>query len=321
MTLPALVEQHPAKQLARIAFTQLTGEQVHRLVRLQKGWGHISWTVRTHSGRYLLKTGLRRPALADLYRQVAAQQQAAAHIPTPLVVAISDHGAALQRPCYVQTWLDGVDGEVLLPRLGPQGVQHFGRALGAAVAAMHQVPGPRFAEDCSGAVTYASWTDACHARLSRVTAANEKAAVLDTGVLSTVVDHLAERIGDLPRTITPRLTHRDLYLPNALQLAGANGAVGLIDWESAAFYDPVWDFVKLGMWVFDRHPELRAPFMDGYGPLPGAFDERLAVYQGIEYLAGFPYFGAAWPDATMLTGFRRLLNDWLATHCPTGTRS
>lgn len=323
MTLPTPAEQHPHANLARMAFTQLTSEPVLRLTRLNKGWGHISWIVRTSSGRYLLKIGLRRPDLADLYRQVAAQQQAAGRIPTPLVVAISDHGGALQRPHFVQTWVPGTDGETLLPHLGSRSLSDFGHALGTTVATMHSIPGARFAEDCAGTITYASWTDACQSRLARMTTDNERAAVLPGPVLRTVTDHLAKLVGDLPDTIVPRLTHRDLYLPNTLLLADRHAEVGLLDWESAAFYDPVWDFVKLNMWVFDQHPQLRAPFMDGYTagePLPEAFEERLSLYQGIEYLAAFPYFGATWPDGEMLTGFRRRLATWMDTQHLPGAR-
>ncbi|MGW2601220.1 phosphotransferase family protein [Streptomyces klenkii] len=320
--MPNLITHHPPIELARIAFSQLTDEPVLRIARLRKGWGHMSWTVRAPSGRYLIKTGIRRPHLADLYRQVAAQQHAAIHLATPQVIAISDHGGALQRPAYIQSWLEGKDGEVTLPRLSTDGVHRFGRALGVTVAALHRIPGPRFAEDCAGTVTYPSWTAACQARLTRVVTANEKASVLPTDVLHAVTDRIAELIDHLPDDITPRLTHRDLYLPNTLQLTGRQ-AVGLLDWESAAYYDPVWDHVKLGMWVFDKHPQLQAPFMDGYTadtPLPNGFDERLTTYQGIEYLAGFPYFGVAWPDQTMLDGFRTLLTGWMNQHHLPGGR-
>ncbi|MGK5546670.1 phosphotransferase family protein [Streptomyces sp. URMC 127] len=321
--MPTFATHHPPIELARIAFSQLTDEPVLRIARLRKGWGHMSWTVRAPSGRYLIKTGIRRPHLADLYRQVAAQQHAAVRLATPQVIAISDHGGALQRPAYIQSWLDGRDGEVTLPRLSHEGVHRFGHDLGAAVAALHRIPGPRFAEDCAGTVTYATWAAACHARLHRVLTANEKASVLPAPALHAVTDRIAELIDNLPDGIEPRLTHRDLYLPNTLQLTGHQEPVGLLDWESAAYYDPVWDFVKLGMWVFDKHPQLRAPFMDGYtadSPLPEDFDERLTAYQGIEYLAGFPYFGAAWPDESMLDGFRTLLAGWMDRHHLAGDR-
>lgn len=153
--------------------------------------------------------------------------------------------------------------------------------------------------------------------------ATEKAQALPAAVLYTVADRLTALIDRLTGGITPRLSHRDLYLPNTLLLDGDPAPAALLDWESAAFYDPVWDFVKLGMWVFDRHPQLRSPFLNGYTDtteLPDGFDERLTVYQGIEYLAAFPYFGAAWPDEAMLDGFRTLLAGWMDRHNLPGQR-
>lgn len=324
MTPPALAADHPPIELARVAFTQLTGEAVERIAPLSRGWGHLSWTVRTASGRYLIKTGIRRPAQSDLYRQVAAQQIAAAGgVTTPLVVAIGDGGGPLQRPCYVQTWIEGTDGATALGRLDSDGSAWFGRALGQAVAALHRVPGPRFAEDCAGSVTYPTWQAACITRLTRLVAATEKAEALPAPILYGVSDRLTALIDGLNSTITPRLTHRDVYLPNTLLPERGPASAALLDWEAAAFYDPVWDFVKLGMWVFDQHPQLRGPFLDGYtchAALPDGFQERLTVYQGIEYLAAFPYFGAAWPDEAMLGGFRRLLAGWMDIHGLPGQR-
>ncbi|MGP4030315.1 phosphotransferase family protein [Actinomadura sp. 3N407] len=323
MTRPALAVDHPPIELARIAFTQLTGETVDRIAPLSGGWGHLSWLVRTASGRYLIKTGVRRPHQADLFRQVAAQQLAAAgDVTTPLVVAVGDGNGPLQRPCYVQTWIEGTDGATALARMHTDQATRFGHGLGETLAALHRIKGPRFAEDCAGTVTYPTWKAACTTRLQRLITATEQAQALPAAVLYPVADRLTALINDLDTAITPRLTHRDVYLPNTVMPAhlphqGAPGAVALLDWEAAAFYDPVWDFVKLGMWVFDRHPQLRAPFHQGYtacSALPDGHDERLTVYQGIEYLAAFPYFGAAWPDSTMLDGFRGLLAGWMDRH-------
>lgn len=327
MNLPALAADHPPIELARVAFTQLTGEHVDRIAPLSRGWGHLSWTVRTASGRYLIKTGIRRPHQSDLYRQVAAQQLAAAGgVTTPLVVAIGDGGGPLQRPCYVQTWIEGTDGAAALASLNAEGAAHFGRALGQTVAALHRVPGPRFAEDCAGTVTYPSWRSACAARLQRLVTASEDANALPAATLYALTDRLTELIDSLDGDVSPRLTHRDIYLPNTLLPDGqgsGSAPVALLDWEAAAFYDPVWDFVKLGMWVFDKHPQLRNPFHAGYtahSALPDGFTERLTLYQGIEYLAAFPYFGAAWPDEAMLDGFRKLLANWMDHHGLAGER-
>ncbi|WP_413100145.1 phosphotransferase family protein [Streptomyces sp. Inha503] len=324
MTLPALAADHPPIELARVAFTQLTGEHAERIAPLSRGWGHLSWTIRSASGRYLIKTGIRRPHQSDLYRQVAAQQLAAAGgVITPLVVAVGDGVGPLQRPCYVQTWIDGTDGATALNRLDTEGTTRFGRALGHVAAALHRIPGPRFAEDCAGTVTYPSWQAACTARIQRLVTATEKTEALPAPILYAVADRLTTLVDSLDGNITPRLTHRDAYLPNTLLLNDDPDVAALLDWEAAAFYDPVWDFVKLGMWVFDKHPQLRDPFLAGYtsrAALPDGFEERLTVYQGIEYLAAFPYFGAAWPDEAMLDGFRQLLVGWMDRHHLTGAR-
>ncbi|MCZ4125426.1 phosphotransferase family protein [Streptomyces sp. H39-S7] len=324
MTLPALAAQHPPVELARVAFTQLTGEEVARIAPISTGWGHLSWKVATTSGVYLIKTGIRRPEQSDLFRQAAAQQMAAAAgVLTPQVVAIGEAGGPLQRPCYVQTWIPGTDGAAALALLDPARTARFGYALGQAAAVLHTVRGPRFAEDAAGTVTYPTWQAACLARLDRLTTATAKVDVLPPDVLLTVSGHLTALIEQLGGDVVPCLTHRDLYLPNTLAPHGCPDTAGLLDWEAAAFYDPIWDFVKLGMWVFDRHPQLRIPFLDGYtatGALPDGFDDRLTIYQGIEYLAAFPYFGAAWPDPVMLNGFRTLLGSWMDRHGLQGSR-
>ncbi|WP_327074481.1 aminoglycoside phosphotransferase family protein [Kitasatospora purpeofusca] len=324
MTPPPLAaDTHPPTELARVEFTALTGERVERIAPISQGWGHLSWTVRTTSGRYLIKTGIRRPQQADLYRQVAAQQIAAGSgVATPIVVAVGTPDGPLQRPCYVQTWIEGADAASVLPRLGPQENDRYASALGRQVAAVHRIPGPRFAEDCAATTTYPTWQAACLSRIGRLAASIEEKAVLPPAVLYAVADRLKTLTDQLGNGIVPRLTHRDLYLPNTL-ITGEPAGAALLDWEAAAFYDPVWDFVKLGMWVFEPHPALRAPFMAGYTefePLPDGFHERLTLYQGIEYLAAFPYFGSAWPDERMLASFRTLLSGWMDAHGLVGAR-
>ncbi|MBG0831558.1 aminoglycoside phosphotransferase family protein [Planomonospora sp. ID67723] len=300
----------------RRTFTALTGEHADDVAALPPGYGHLSWQVATGTGRYLIKTAIRNAGVTALFRQVTAQQAAATGgVSTPLVVAASATGGPLKRPCYVQTWIDGIDAATALQQT-PVDAAALGSAFGRTVAGLHRIRGPRVADDCAATTSYPTWRHACTARLDRMIRSNREAAVLSEEILRPVADRLTAMIGALPDDIGPRLIHRDLYLPNVL-LTGPVGdtpQVALLDWESAAFGDPVWDFVKLTMWVFDRHPLLHLPFLEGYtatAPLPGDFERRLLTYQGIEYLAAFPYFGRRWPDAAMLEGFRKLLAAWM----------
>jgi hypothetical protein len=75
------------------------------------------------------------------------------------------------------------------------------------------------------------------------------------------------------------------------------------------------DFVRLEVWVFDRYPETRAPFMQGYHELRSpAEDEasRLDLYRGMEYLAELCRNGerGEWQVAGE---FRARLERWLKT--------
>ncbi len=319
MTITAPAAAVPSPDTARQAFTALTGEPAEHVSRLPKGHGHLAWLVRSPTGTYLLKSGIRHASASDLHREITAQQIAAVGgVTVPSVVAASARDNPLGRPCYVQTWIEGRDADTALPALTRPGRSAFAGRFGHTVAVLHTVTAPRFAEDCSATRTYPSWQAACHARLSRVTDANRAAALLPPRLLEDITSGLLLRIDALADGIRPALTHRDLYLPNVID-RGTQVPAALIDFESAAFYDPVWDFVKLGMWVFRRHPDLEQPFMSGYTaetPLPADFRQRLTLYQGIEYLAGIPYFGQAWPDPVMLASFRDLLGTWASEALP-----
>jgi hypothetical protein len=78
--------------------------------------------------------------------------------------------------------------------------------------------------------------------------------------------------------------------------------------------DPVYDFVKLHMWVFEPFPDAAAPFWSGYTAVcghPERFEERLRVCMGLELLAGFPYWKRH-GQLNLLEDYRVRLNRWLA---------
>ncbi|WP_019632469.1 phosphotransferase family protein [Actinomadura atramentaria] len=299
---------------AATAFSDATGEDAQRIDALTVGFGHLAWKVASPSGHYLLKTGIRRVSPADMHRQITAQQLAAAGgVTVPQVVAADDAAErnALGRPYYVQTWLTGHDAAAVLPD-DPAQRADLAERIGRAVAGMHTVTGPRFAEDAAGYRSYPSWTAACRSRLAKVVDDNRTASILDDRRLDAMAARLKTLIDGLPDGIRPALTHRDLYLPNLID-RGPHQEVGIIDFEAAAFYDPLWDLVKPGMWIFERHPDLQAPFLEGYQAvrrLPDDTVARLSLYRGIEYLAGVPYFGRRWPDPAMLAAFQARIDAW-----------
>lgn len=83
-------------------------------------------------------------------------------------------------------------------------------------------------------------------------------------------------VGDRLRAAIPALRgsarvpcHRD-YTPDNW-LADQSGAwVGVVDFEHARPDHPLADLARLAAYVWPGRPDLRAAFLDGYGPLPGS---------------------------------------------------
>jgi CubicO group peptidase (beta-lactamase class C family) len=131
--------------------------------------------------------------------------------------------------------------------------------------------------------------------------------------VSAAVARLEAGIAALPPDVAPGLTHWDVWLANTL-VDAAGAFAGLLDWESAAYSDPLVDFVKLEVFVFDRHPEPRRLFAAGYwGPAatpPPGTAERLHLYRGIEYLAHVAHC-TDWGLPALAAEYRRRLTGWL----------
>jgi aminoglycoside phosphotransferase (APT) family kinase protein len=193
-----------------------------------------------------------------------------------------------------------------------RGQEDFAAQFAVAVASMHQVTGGFFAENVIGPGVHATWADLCRNRLERLVKWNIDARVLPRPTIDAAEAYCKDLIAELPDDVVPVLTHRDLYLPNVI--VTPESSVAIIDFEHASFFDRVWEFVKLEIWVFRRFPQLRSPFMEGYqsrSEWSRSCNQRLLLYEGIEYLAGVPYFGVRYPDQRMLKDFLDLLSQWL----------
>jgi aminoglycoside phosphotransferase (APT) family kinase protein len=279
---------------------------------LRRGYGHESWILEAGDQRFLLKASVRRAAPEQFLSHINAHRLAGAHgLPVPEIVAVRETPNALNAPYVVQRWIPGEDGsEVMLRGVSQVDATRIGEELGRLVARIHTISGREFAELVGLGLRISSWRDLCRTRLASLVESNEHAGVLDGGRLHALAQRLARYLGRVP-IVRPALTHSDLFLPNVVMRSGE--VVGLLDWEHARFYDPVWDFVKLDAWVFRAHPELREPVAAGYAEhhTHQSFELRLATCQGLEYLAAVVYFGTTYPNATMLADFLVLIDEWL----------
>jgi aminoglycoside phosphotransferase (APT) family kinase protein len=149
-------------------------------------------------------------------------------------------------------------------------------------------------------------------RLARLAGEHRHAALLppeDLKMAATTIRSLARAVS---AAVRPALVHRDLYLPNTLVTAGRFRA--LLDFEHARSADPLSDFVKLRMWVFDVVPGSEAEFCAGYGTNPWtAVDGRRRhhVALGLELLAGLLYWKRS-GQSDMLSDYQRRFTQWSA---------
>ncbi len=265
------------------------------------------WWANTDGGGVLVKIPMRHPELATVRRHVLMHRSGwlrGAELAELLHVV--EH-SSVGRPVLVFRWLPGIDGRQAWPILTPAQRRRVATRWGRAVAGLHAVRASAFTGHPAGA----SWAEVVAARVERLVIAHSVAGVLDLGTAAAAgrrVCVAAEEVGPLVR---PSFTHLDLHLPNIVVRSGQ--FAGVLDCEHARWWDPAADAVKLAMWVFEPHLEIKEPFWDGYHSAGGAlqdFARRQWVSAGLEWLSGLLYWQQV-GDTVMFTDYQRRLAQWL----------
>ncbi|WP_250007438.1 aminoglycoside phosphotransferase family protein [Actinoplanes sp. M2I2] len=146
------------------------------------------------------------------------------------------------------------------------------RHLGAAVARVHTISGPRFGYT-GDRPSAADWPGAFAAMIASLRA---DAAAWEVPL--PPLDGLVERHRAVLATVTrPALLHFDLWDGNVL-VAPDGSLSGLVDGERYLYGDPLLDFVSPALF---RRIDAAHPFAIGYGAGPFTADEeiRLALYR------------------------------------------
>lgn len=137
--------------------------------------------------------------------------------------------------------------------------------------------------------------------------------------------HLDDGQGPLIRSLAGRLitlgglphvpTHGDPQLRNALW-DGQRRRLALIDFERAGYASAVHDLVRLEYGPWDRRPDLRAAFANGYGrSLSGLETETLQIMAALDALSGIVW-GTGTGDHEVVSRGHRTLNRILFTGTP-----
>jgi len=254
---------------------------------------HEKWLVETDRGRLLVKVWSPDAAPAKHVHAAFVQVIVSGRgLQVPAVRVVDERAAEVDgRGVTILDYLPGQDGTAAVPALSPTDASRFFQAWGAFVGRMHAIEVPCFADRLTGdgAATYGSWDAAVRANLERLRSLNALHGTLPASDLDAATSWALEAAAHVSRDVRPAIAHRDLYLANTL--VHDDTFQGVIDFELAKLWDPVYDFVKLAAWVFTDLPDGWPPFRDGYlqhGPSLPAFTTRLALATVIEVLSGLP---------------------------------
>lgn len=296
-----------------IFIDELGSHIILRIEELNNSYGHECWKIRTNKGSYLLKIAIRNEEIDYFRNEVYAQRLVGeSGIKVQGIIVSKETPNPLKKHFYIQEWLPGEDAETVINSFDCLEKENFAYDFGKGLAGLHNIQGETFSDDIIGNKKYNSWRELVSQRLDKLIFENKEVNVLDDKTLSTIEKRCRSLIQLLPEEIKPGFTHRDLYLSNVL--VQNNKFHCIIDYEHARFYDPLWDFVKIEAWIFRKHPDIRKYFYQGYQsviPWKEEYIHRIRLYEGVEFLAAFPYFGDKYPNENMLDTFKFEIKDWL----------
>lgn len=306
------------EHLIRHLFLEAKQFKKHEILHVEKligSYGHSNWKFTTVNETFLLKVNIRNIKNQDLRNEILAYQLLSErNLSVPKILYSFPTPNPLGSPYYIQSWIPGINAIAALPQLSKKHRKRFAYSFGTYIAKMHTIESDSFSHSLytkSGEKTL-NWKDFVLKKLKGFVFDIRKENLLPLSFLTAVEEKAYKLLDSIRSDVKPGFTHMDLYLANVL--VNAENLSAILDFESACFYDPIWDFVKLEAWVFERFPDLRQPFLRGYSeiiPWKSTFANRLLAYQGVEYLAAFPYFGIRFPDKKMFNYFYQLLKTWL----------
>lgn len=267
----------------------------------------------TTIGDLVVKVRRRSIDMAKLRGQAEAVQLARlAGLPTAEVLHVGIAAALNDRLVVILRFIPGIDAEEALPRVEkPQRISFFSD-LGDMIGRLHGIGLPHFTERIgSPGAARGDWYTVVQRTTERAAAWNRELGMLTQSEIAAFCDRLLHHTAIISAVVEPALTHRDLYLANILIAEGHLTA--LIDFELAKGYDPLLDFVKLGMFVFECWPDGIEPFMAAYRSRVGHIvraEERVSICFALEQFVMLPNW-VNLGEARLAEASCDFLRDWL----------
>lgn len=320
LVLQAVDGDDPVAERVAAAVEELLPDAVpvRVMARLRRGRSHVSWVLDSSLGRLVGKVRLGGHDEVVLNRLAEHCRVWEHGIPVPKLLGIAASSEAVGgRLLIVSEYLPGRDADEASKSLSANAMAAVLHSAGTAVARLHEVPVETFGDSSTGlGIGPDTWGAVVASRvegLARVyrdqNGMFEPAVTTLASAGLTLLSRLAAEVSPVVR---PGVAHLDLHLPNILVDPAGRFRL-LLDLEHVRRVDPVMDFVKPAMWMFEGQPEWAQAFVDGYrlfAQWPQRWPERLAVSTGLELLTGVNYWARV-NDQSMREDYVRRLRVWL----------
>ena len=243
---------------------------------IKKGWsGDQKYKVTCNDGRqFLLRIG---PVEKQAQKQREFETMAAAaglgiSMPQPVEFGICAEGVYV-----LQSWIDGEDGETVIPALPICRQYTYGLDAGRILAKIHAIPAP---------AGVPAWEPRFHSKIDRkIKMYGDCPLQYEKG--EAFLQYLEENrhlLADRPQT----LQHGDYHIGN--MMVNREGVLTIIDFEKADYGDPWEEFNRI-VWSAQAAPAFASGMVDGYfhGEVPQKFWQLLALYICSNTLGSLPW--------------------------------
>lgn len=243
---------------------------------IEKGWsGDQKYCVVTASGEtYLLRISPvermdRRKAEYERMKQVA---ELGIPMCLPVEFGVCDEGVYV-----IQSWIDGVDAEAIIPTMSQTQQYGYGLDAGMILEKIHGLPAPLDVPD---------WETRFNAKIDRKIAMYADCPLkYENG--EAMLQYLAENrhlLKDRPQSYQ----HGDYHIGNFMLTT--DGVLTVIDFDKDDFGDPWEEFNRI-VWSAQAAPFFAAGMVDGYfdGDVPMEFWNLLALYICSNTIGSLPW--------------------------------
>jgi len=310
----------PAVERVAVAVERLLpgAAPVRPVAALRRGRSHVSWVLDSGLGRVVGKVLLNDHSTVMLNRLAEHRRVWEHGVPVPRLLGFMPSSDAVGgRLLIVSEYLAGCDAEEASRALPATAMSEVMHSAGAALARLHQVPAVAFGDPVSElGLGTGTWSAAVASRVELLTRAyrdhNGESEGVAAGLVSAGLALLGQLADEVSGVVRPAVAHLDVYLPNILVDPAGYFSV-LLDLEHVRWVDPVMDFVKPTMWMFEGRSGWAEAFGDGYretGGWPQRWSERMAVATGWELLTGVDYWTRV-KDQPMREDYLRRLRAWV----------